>query len=104
MHPMITERRETIAALCRQYRVTRLDVFGSALGSDFDLVSSDIDLVVEFAPEPLGMSAARYFDFKNSLEKLFERPVDLVELGAVRSERLRRLIDQAKQPLYATPP
>ena len=102
MHPVITERRETIAALCRQYGVTRLDVFGSALGSDFDLVSSDIDLVVEFAPEPQGSSARRYFDFKDSLEKLFERPVDLVELGAVRSERLRRVIERAKQPVYET--
>jgi len=34
---------------------------------------------------------------------LFQRPVDLVELGALRSERLRRLIERAREPLYATP-
>ena len=103
MHSLITDRREPIAALCLHYGVTRLDVFGSALRSDFDLAASDIDLVVEFAPEPPGTAVDRYFQFKDPLEKLFQRPVDLVELGALRSERLRRLIERAREPLYATP-
>lgn|GEM_PF-3914172 len=35
MHPLIEEKREEIAAMCRRHRVLRLDVFGSAARDDF---------------------------------------------------------------------
>lgn len=43
----LAERRAEIAALCRQYQVGRLEVFGSAArGGDFDPSRSDVDLLV----------------------------------------------------------
>jgi uncharacterized protein len=84
MHPIITDQRDPIAALCRCYGVKRLDVFGSALREDFDVAASDIELVVEFDPEPQGTALDRYFQFKESLESLLQRPVDLVELQSNR--------------------
>ncbi len=103
MHPIITDRRAAIAELCRRYGVRRLEVFGSASRDDFDTATSDIDLVVEFAAAPAGTAFDRYFDLKSALESLFERPVDLVQLHALQSPRLQRLIERAKVPVYAAP-
>jgi uncharacterized protein len=36
MHPVVEFKRDEIAALCRPLGVLRLDVFGSATGSDFE--------------------------------------------------------------------
>lgn len=101
MVPQLTSHVESIAELCRQFGVKRLDVFGSATRSDFDADRSDIDLVVEFAPS-VELTLARYFEFKAALEQVLGRPVDLVELSALRSTRLRRLIERARVPVYAT--
>lgn len=103
MHPLITSHRAAIDALCRQYGVRRLDVFGSALRSDFDAASSDVDFVVDFEPGVPGARLDRYFGFKGALESLLNRSVDLVELPAMRSPRLRRIVERSRVPLYATP-
>ena len=103
MNTVIDIHRAAIAALCLRYGVRRLDVFGSALRDDFNAATSDIDLVVEFAPEPAGTAFDRYFGLKRDLESLFRRPVDLVELAAMQSPRLKRRIEHAKVPVYAAP-
>jgi predicted nucleotidyltransferase len=46
-------------------------------------------------------SFANFLDFKEALERLLRRPVDLVELHAVRNRRLRHYIEQSKSPVYA---
>jgi len=104
MHPLILDRSGPIAALCRRYHVQRLEVFGSLLRDDFDPAQSDVDLTVEFAPEPIVGAFDRYFGLKAALEDLFQRPVDLVELGAMENTRLKRLIERSRVPIYATPP
>jgi hypothetical protein len=37
---------------------------------------------------------------KESLEALFHRSVDLVELRAVRNRRLRHYIERSRRPIY----
>jgi predicted nucleotidyltransferase len=66
-----------------------LDLFGSLLRDDFDIIFSDIDLVVELNPAPVGGNLDRYFGLKQALEALFERPVDLVELSSMPNTRLK---------------
>jgi uncharacterized protein len=65
-----------------------LEVFGSVLRSDFDPLRSDVDVLVEFESRVAG-SFANFLDLKEALERLLQRPVDLVELHAVRNRRLR---------------
>ena len=102
MHPLIEQHREQISALCRQYGVSRLEAFGSILREDFDPANSDVDVLIEFD----GSQATRRFDhylgFKQSLERLFGRPVDVIESSALRNRRLQRHIALSKQPVYAT--
>lgn len=101
MHPLIEASRPQIAALCQRFGVARLDVFGSALRGDFDTVDSDLDATVEFAPQGLSSELSRYFELKQALEVLLQRPVDLVELRAMPESRLKRLIARSRVPLYA---
>jgi predicted nucleotidyltransferase len=74
---LIEDNRDAIVALCRQYGVQRLAVFGSAVKGTFDPATSDLDFVLEFADYGRGVSE-RFIYFANSLEGLFGRPVDLV--------------------------
>ena len=71
---MLDNHRAEIASLCRHFGVRRLEVFGSAIRSDYDDDASDIDLVVEFEPELIDEQAfARYFDLKHALEELLQK-------------------------------
>jgi len=48
MHPAIAQHRASIAAICLRYRISRLEVFGSAArADDFDPANSDADFLVE---------------------------------------------------------
>jgi len=90
----IASHREELRALCRRFHVRRLGLFGSAAREDFDPVHSDIDFLVESDREhPDALSLNTYFDFKETLEALLGRPVDLVEPGAVRNPYRRASID-----------
>ncbi|WP_203072880.1 nucleotidyltransferase family protein [Falsiroseomonas ponticola] len=83
MHPEILRHQDAIAALCRRFGVTRLEVFGSAArGDDFDPARSDVDLLVEFTPEAR-FDFAAFADLKDALEALFGREVDLIDRPAI---------------------
>ena len=59
MIALIEDNREAIVALCEQYGVQRLAVFGSAAKGTFDPATSDLDFVVEF--EDYGPGVSRRF-------------------------------------------
>ena len=103
MHSSLVASTEAIATLCRCYGVVRLEVFGSAArGRDFDPVRSDADFLVDFGDQSISMGA--FLDFKEALEALLGRPVDLVERGAVVESRnyiRRRSILADAETIYA---
>jgi predicted nucleotidyltransferase len=99
-HPLIAQHRRTINRLCKRFGVRRLGAFGSILREDFDPATSDVDFVVEFKRVPGLAPARQYFDFKSELERVFDRPVDLVELKAMPDSRLKRLIERTQVPVY----
>jgi uncharacterized protein len=100
MSPLIEDNLEEIGRLCRLHGVRKLEVFGSILREDFDPERSDVDVLVEFAPQAAN-SFANFLQLKEALEGLFARRVDLVELRAIRNRRLRHYIEQSKSPVYA---
>ena len=103
MLSLIEDERETLAELCRQYGVARLEVFGSAADDTFDPERSDIDFLVEFQPGvDLGPWMAGYFDFKAELEELFGHRVDLVMPSALNNRYFVREVNRTRRLLYAT--
>lgn len=89
-----------LRALCRRFSVRRLSAFGSVLRPDFDPERSDIDLAVEFGRSRRHGPADQYFAFKESLERLLGRAVDLVEMKAMADSRLKRIIERTQVPVY----
>ncbi len=96
---MIDKNIDKIRTLCNKHKVARLFVFGSILTDNFKK-SSDIDLIVDFTGVELYDYADNYFDLKASLEKLFKRPIDLLEDKAIKNPYLRKSIDSSKQMIY----
>jgi predicted nucleotidyltransferase len=93
---------DELAKVCDAYGVKRLEVFGSAFRSDFDPSESDIDFLVEFSDEHQLSPFERYFGLKEALERLFQRPVDLVEERAIRNPYFREAIEQDRTLVYGT--
>jgi predicted nucleotidyltransferase len=92
--------RDQIAALCRQYHVRELAVFGSALGPNFG-PQSDIDLLVSFEPDAkIGLFA--FLDLQAELSALVERKVDLVPKNGLKPLIRNEVLAQAQDHiLYA---
>jgi uncharacterized protein len=101
MEPIIAERREEIAALCRRTHVRRLDLFGSGATGRFDPARSDLDFLVEFEALAPERYAEAWFELREGLERLFGRPPDLVTAGTVRNPYLAAGIETTRQNLYA---
>ena len=100
MNIVVSDRTTELQALCRRYHVASLAVFGSALTSAFVPALSDLDFVVRFTPMDPIAHADAYLGLLTSLERLFDRPIDLVEDDAVRNRYLRREIDGTRQVVY----
>lgn len=100
MHILVEINRQDIARLCRLHGVRKMELFGSILRDDFDLQNSDVDVLVDFDPQSAA-SFTNFLNLKESLEALFGRSVDLVELRAIRNRRLRHYIERSKLPVYA---
>ena len=102
MHQLIEQHGDALAAICRRYRVRRLDVFGSAASGDFDQQGSDLDFVVEFREDlPDVQRFDTYFGLREELEALFGRSVDLVEPGGLRNPYFLRRLNQTRERVYA---
>ena len=96
---LIQKYLQEIKALCDKHFVSELYVFGSILTSNFNS-ESDIDFLVRFS----GVDAEDYFDnymeLKESLEQLFSRPVDLLEIQTLKNPVLIQSIERTKVALY----
>ena len=80
---LVASRRDAIAALCREYGVAKLEVFGSVMTDEFDPETSDIDFIVTFHPiKGLNAWVDHFFGLERRLAELFERDVDLIEADA----------------------
>ena len=102
MVALVEQKRSQIVALCRDYGVQRLELFGSAAtDEDYDPGRSDLDFLVEFMPNhQLGPWLRDYFALKEELEQLLDRPVDLVMASALKNPYFVREVDRTRQPLY----
>ena len=96
----LEQNRQAVAEACERFDVIRLYVFGSALREDFRLGESDIDLLVEFAPDESCGLVDDYFALLDELRLLLGN-VDLVMVGAVKNPHIARAIDREKQLLHA---
>jgi len=96
---IVDRNMEDLKKLCAMHNVEKMYLFGSALNSNFNK-KSDIDLLVKFKSIELSKYFDNYMDFKNNLEKLFGREVDLVEEQTLRNPILINSINKSKELIY----
>ena len=101
MHPAIDQYKDDISIICKRYRVSKLDVFGSAARKDdFSPISSDADFLIEFAPE-VQVGLGEFIGIKTELEKLLGRHVDLLEPEAIVNPYVLASIKRNRETVYA---
>lgn len=92
---------QRIIELCRKHYVKSLAVFSSILTDRFN-ENSDVDLLVDF--EPIDHDTFdyvnNYFDFRDALERLLNRTVDLIEYGSNLNPIFKASVDKKKQIIY----
>ncbi len=101
MHPAIDQHRNEISSICKRYRISKLDVFGSAARKvDFKINSSDADFLIEFEPD-VQVGLDQLMGIKTELEKLLGRNVDLIEPEAVLNPFVKASIQRHQESVYA---
>lgn len=99
MNAVIANNQSALVEICRRHGVRKLEVFGSAVGEEFDPTTSDIDFVVDFLDYGPGV-ADRYFSFIESLEALFGREVDLVFERKLTNPYFIQSINESRRNIY----
>ena len=96
-----SQQLTAIRQLCPQFYVKDLYAFGSVVGEGFT-ERSDVDLLVTLVGVPMLNFADNYFDFREALERVVARKVDLVVEKSLTNPVLIRSINKSKQSIYAT--
>ncbi|MBM4426606.1 MAG: nucleotidyltransferase family protein [Chloroflexi bacterium] len=91
--------RKKIVEFSRHWKVTEFSLFGSVLRDDFR-PDSDVDVLVTFAPDAQ-ISLFDLVQMKLDLEKIFRRPVDVIEKDALENPFRKREILRTAQVIYA---
>ena len=88
----IHHHRDDLLGLAKRHRAIRVRIFGSALRGD-DHAGSDIDLLVEFAPDASLLDLVR---LQQDAEALLGRRVDIVTPDGVSPFLRQRILDEAR--------
>jgi predicted nucleotidyltransferase len=96
---IVEQNMDDLKRLCILYNVDKMYLFGSVLNTSFN-EKSDIDLLVKFKSMELSNYLDNYIGFKENLEVLFGREVDLVEEQTLRNPVLIKSINKSKSLIY----
>ena len=97
MHVEVDQER--IEAFCRRWKIREFALFGSVLRDDFR-PDSDVDVLVEFEPNPRHTLFDRA-EMVEELKEIFGRDVDLVRKDRISNPFRRKHILAHYQVLYA---
>ena len=97
---LIEQHMQELQALCRQCGVRRLTLFGSAARGTFDPQHSDLDFLVEFQPSTPAKEGRAWIDLWKGMRRVFDRPVDLVDVSTIDDAELEQSIRHSMIELY----
>lgn len=83
--------KEQKPLLFEKYHVSKIGVFGSVARNEQTEVS-DIDILVEFS-KPVGFE---FFDLQDYLQTLFDKPVDLVTVNALKPQIKEEILSEVQ--------
>jgi uncharacterized protein len=94
------ETGRQIEQACRDFSVRSLYVFGS-FATDATKPDSDVDLLVEFEREDVAGAFDQFMGFKERMESITGRPVDLVTRKRFRNSFFEQAVEAEKKLVYA---
>ena len=97
---LLKKYREELEKACIAFQVNELYAFGSILTDQFK-ADSDIDFIVSILSKDPLEYAENYFELKFTLEKIFNRKIDLLEQKAIKNKTFQNLVNQQKMLVYA---
>jgi predicted nucleotidyltransferase len=101
MLKLIEQHREQITALCQEFGVKRLELFGSAARGDFDPTQSDLDFFVDFLSDDWHGAADRWFGLQEGLQRVFACEIELVSIPEATNPYFLQVANRHKIQLYA---
>jgi len=100
MDPIVKDQAALLAGICHQRQVVQLALFGSAATGRFDPQRSDLDFVVQFASMSPHEHADAFFGLIDDLQRLFQRPIDLVEWNIIQNPYFKQSVENTQIMLY----
>jgi|SRR6056297_500023 len=100
MKTKVNLKKEQLQQICKKYNVKELYLFGSATTDDFS-EESDLDFIVKFDRQGFEGAFDQFIDFKQELEHIYGRPVDLYHLKKFRNTIFQKEVERSKELLYA---
>ncbi|HKL20204.1 MAG TPA: nucleotidyltransferase domain-containing protein [Tichowtungia sp.] len=97
---LIDQHKAEILEACSTYKVKELHAFGSVLSDQFS-DQSDVDFTVDFNRDNFNGSFQQFIGFKQTLETILKRTVDLVSIQSVRNPVFLQTLNKTKQCIYA---
>jgi predicted nucleotidyltransferase len=97
---IIQQHINSLHDLCKKHKVKELYAFGSVLDENKFNNNSDVDLLVEFDNVPFDIYAENYFEFEESLVKLFGHEVDLISPKFLRNRIFIKRLNETKQKIF----
>ena len=94
---------EKIVRFCQRWKIIEFALFGSVLRDDFRPESSDVDVLISFAPDA-HWTLFDWVEMEEDAQQLFPRKVDLISRrGIERSQNYlrRQTILNSTQVIYA---
>lgn len=99
MIDIVASRQSEIEALCKEYEVRRLALFGSAAKGTWREGSSDLDFLVDIGDYENRVDR-RFMGFLAGLERLFGDDVEVVSEPAAKSKEFRAELQRTAVILY----
>ena len=97
---IIEQNKKEITALCREYRIRSLWLFGSAVTEGWDPEGSDIDFLVDLGDYSSDY-AHRFFSLRRALAELTQTKVDLVSVGGLKDDDwFRHEVEATRVAIY----
>jgi uncharacterized protein len=98
---VVEQKEDEIAELCRSFRIRALWLFGSAVTSEWDSETSDLDFLVDLG-DYSGDYASRFFSLRRELAHLTGKSVDLASVNGMGAEDdwFRREVEATRVLIY----
>jgi uncharacterized protein len=100
MQKIIKSKSDVLIQLCKQLKIQRMNVFGSAVSDNFDK-DSDIDFLIAFNDDiSIEDYTENYFTLHYRLREIFDRDIDIVTERTLSNPYFIKSINKTKEMIY----